>query len=174
MDINLSVYNESAIRTFGTCTIPLVSSVNGCKSNTKFYIADCGGSILFNCEDLLYIQLVQPHPLVSKSVPPTGYIISSNHDKAYRNFVNRNKNSSHYKAAQCSVPKQAKFTPKQINFKPHNLEQIKEKYGDIFEGLGKFPGEPYHINLDPAIPPKRVPCRPVPIHQQEELKWQLT
>ena len=52
--------------------------------------------------------------------------------------------------------------------------QIKEKYGKIFTGLGKFPGEWYHINLDLAVSRKRVPCRPVPIHQQEEFKWQLT
>ena len=56
----------------------------------------------------------------------------------------------------------------------HNLGQIKEKYSDIFEGLGTFLGEPYHIQLDPSVPPVHVPCRPVPIHQQEEFKHPLT
>ena len=48
------------------------------------------------------------------------------------------------------------------------LDQVKEKYSDIFEGLGKFLHEPYHINLDPKVPLKRVPCRTVPIQQQEK------
>ena len=33
MDINLSIYNESAIQTFGTCTIQLVSPVDGFQVN---------------------------------------------------------------------------------------------------------------------------------------------
>ena len=112
MDINISIYYESAIQTFGTCTIPLVSPVNSCKYNTKFYIADHDGSILFCCEDSLFMQHVWPHPLISKSVPPTRHITSNNHDKAYINFVNRNKSASLYKAAQCIAPTQVKFTPK--------------------------------------------------------------
>ena len=56
---------------------------------------------------------------------------------------------------------------------PHTLEEVKKKFS-VFDGLGKFPGKPYHINLDPEILPKWVPCRPVPVHQQEEFKRQLT
>ena len=56
----------------------------------------------------------------------------------------------------------------------HTLEEVKKKFSNVFDGLGKFPGKPYHINFNPEIPPKQVPCRPVPVHQQEELKRQLT
>ena len=31
---------------------------------------------------------------------------------------------------------------------------IKEYYADVFEGVGRFPGPPYHIQLDPKVPPK--------------------
>ena len=47
------------------------------------------------------------------------------------------------------------------------------QYKEIFEGIGTFPGKPYHINTDPNIPPKWLPCRPVPVHQQDEFKKQL-
>ena len=47
------------------------------------------------------------------------------------------------------------------------------QYKEIFEGIDTFPGKPYHINTDPSIPPKWLPCRPVPIHQQDEFKKQL-
>ena len=39
--------------------------------------------------------------------------------------------------------------------------------------MGTFPGKLYHINTDPSIPPKWLPCQPVPVHQQEEFKKQL-
>ena len=57
---------------------------------------------------------------------------------------------------------------------PHTLEEVKKKYSDVFNGLGKFLSEPYHINLNPEVPPKWVPCRPVPVHHKEEFKKQLT
>ena len=39
-----------------------------------------------------------------------------------------------------------------------SLDEIKVQYKEIFEGIGTFPGKPYHINTDPSIPPKRLPC----------------
>ena len=37
-------------------------------------------------------------------------------------------------------------------------------YPDVFEGIGKFPGPPYTLHIDPSAQPKQTPCRPVPIH----------
>ena len=48
-----------------------------------------------------------------------------------------------------------------------------EQYPDVFEGIGKFPGPPYTIYLDPSIQPKQTPCRPVPIHLKESFKKEL-
>ena len=52
-------------------------------------------------------------------------------------------------------------------------DQIMAQYPDIFEGIGKFPGTPYTINLDPSIQPKQTPCRPVPIHLRESFKKEI-
>ena len=49
-------------------------------------------------------------------------------------------------------------------------EQIMARFPDIFQGIGKFPGKPYKIQIDPNIPPKQTPCQPVPIHLKEVLK----
>ena len=46
-------------------------------------------------------------------------------------------------------------------------------FPEILEGLGKFPGKPYHINVDPSVPLKCLPARPVPVHQQTAFKQQL-
>ena len=84
----------------------------------------------------------------------------------------------------------AVLTPVNINFLQRNnsqtttwntapkqpltsLDEIKVQYKEIFEGIGTFPGKLYHINTDPSIPPKWLPCRPFPVHQQDEFKKQL-
>ena len=52
-------------------------------------------------------------------------------------------------------------------------EQILEHYPDVFEGIDKFPGPPYSIQLDPSIPPKQTPCHPVPVHLKESFKQEI-
>ena len=48
-----------------------------------------------------------------------------------------------------------------------------KQYSDVFEGIGKFPGPPYTIHLDPSIQLKQTPCQPVPIHLKETFKKQI-
>ena len=43
----------------------------------------------------------------------------------------------------------------------------------FFEGIGRFPGPPYHINIDPMVPPKQTPCRPVPIHLKSAFQKEI-
>ena len=104
MDITLSVYNDTAIHTLGTCVILLVSPIDGHRHDTKFYVAQHSRSVLFHYEDSLYLQLIQLHPALSKCTPPGTNIISSKHDLTYINFVIRNKQVSHYQPKESSVP----------------------------------------------------------------------
>ena len=46
-------------------------------------------------------------------------------------------------------------------------------YGDVFEGIGCFPGKPYHINLDESVIPVQTRCRPVPVHLKEVFKQEI-
>ena len=52
-------------------------------------------------------------------------------------------------------------------------EQILSKYPDIFEGIGRFPSLPYHIQVDTNITQKQTPYRPVPIHLKEAFKKEI-
>ena len=69
---------------------------------------------------------------------------------------------------------QAKATVKPENPPPMNIvmkkSDIKEHYADVFQGVGCFPGPPYHIQLDPKVPPKQTPVRPIPAHLKEAFK----
>ena len=50
---------------------------------------------------------------------------------------------------------------------PLTQEKVTTTYADVFQGLGKFPGEPYKLRLKPdAVPAKHRP-RKVPVHLQE-------
>ena len=50
---------------------------------------------------------------------------------------------------------------------PLTQEKVESTYADIFQGLGKFPGDPYKLRLKPdAVLAKHRP-RKVPVHLQE-------
>ena len=53
-------------------------------------------------------------------------------------------------------------------------EMIIREYPDVFQGIGKFPGPDYHIQLDPSVPPKQTPCRPIPIHLKAQFQQEIS
>ena len=95
-----------------------------------------------------------------KQTPKNAIVYGSSVDIKYINFLRRNKSQT---TTWNNAPQQPLTS----------LNEIKVQYKKIFEGIGTFSGKPYHINTDPSIPPKWLPCQPVPIHQQDEFKKQL-
>ena len=67
------------------------------------------------------------------------------------------------------VPAVREKGPKLITSK----EMIMREYPDVFQGIGKFLGPDYHIQLDPSIPPKQTPCRPIPIHLKGQFQQEI-
>ena len=50
---------------------------------------------------------------------------------------------------------------------PPTQDKVESTYADVFQGLGKFPGDPYKLRLKPdAVPVKHRPRR-VPVHLQD-------
>ena len=50
---------------------------------------------------------------------------------------------------------------------PLTQDKVETTYADVFQGLGKFPGEPYKLRLKPdAVPAKHRP-RKVPVHLED-------
>ena len=52
-------------------------------------------------------------------------------------------------------------------------DQILQKYHDVFEGIGKFLGPQYHIQVDPKVTPKQIPCGPIPIHLKDAFQKEI-
>ena len=63
-------------------------------------------------------------------------------------------------------------TPNQIRI-IKTKEQIKEQYPELFEGIGRFPGEPYHCHTNPSITPKQIPCRSIPVHFKQTFRQEI-
>ena len=56
---------------------------------------------------------------------------------------------------------------------PLTKEYLLKEYKDVFTGIGLFPGQPYHIEVDESIPPVQHPPRQVPVHLQPAYKREL-
>ena len=52
--------------------------------------------------------------------------------------------------------------------------QILQEYPNVFEGIGKFPGLPYHIHVDPRVTPRQTPYRPIPIHLKDVFQQEFS
>ena len=50
---------------------------------------------------------------------------------------------------------------------PLTQEKVETTYADVFQGLGKFPGEPYKLRLKPDAVPAKHRSRKVPVHLQD-------
>ena len=50
---------------------------------------------------------------------------------------------------------------------PLTQEKVETTYADVFQGLGKFPGEPYKLRLKPDAVPAQHRPRKVPVHLQD-------
>ena len=56
---------------------------------------------------------------------------------------------------------------------PLTQDKVESTYADVFQGLGKFPGDPYKLRLKPdAVPAKHRPRR-VPVHLQDAFHEQV-
>ena len=97
------------------------------------------------------------------SVPPTEAAPLTSMDRSQMNCA--------------SIPNTADSPPKHVvgsNYHslsitdlPLTQEKVENTYADVFQGLGKFPGEPYKLRLKPdAVPAKHRP-RKVPVHLQD-------
>ena len=68
-------------------------------------------------------------------------------------------------------------TPKSSSGKKHSClltkEYLLKEYKNVFKGIGLFPGQPYHIELDDSMPPVQHPPRQVPVHLQPAYKREL-
>ena len=60
-----------------------------------------------------------------------------------------------------------------VNRLPLTKQEILSLYSNCFEGIGKFPGEPYKFYLKPEHKPARHAPRKVPVHLEDAFKEEI-
>ena len=147
-----------------------------------FYVPTNNGSVLLSCKISLVLQLIQPRSRLDY-LPPWASLITStmDHPKKTRQaslkvHCSKQEVSTQMQETQgqatTSVSKNAMQKPG-MNTLVTSKEQILSRYVDVFEGISRFPGPPYHIQVNPNVTLKQTLCRPVPVHLREAFKKEV-
>ena len=162
------------MKIIGSCTFHLVHPDTKSLLETTFYVVMNDGSVLLSCKTTLLLGLIKPRSRLDYLPPRASLITSSaDHPKKTRAVLHVQKQqvptqkNKQKEAAQ--TPTATKQGPKLIT----NKEMILQEYPDVFQGVGKFPGADYHIQIDTSVPPKETPCWPIPIHLKEMFQQEL-
>ena len=67
---------------------------------------------------------------------------------------------------EVTVPDVNQLVPKLVTSREQNLQS----YQDVFEGIGWFPGPPYHIQIDESVTLKQIP---IPVHLKEAFQQEI-
>ena len=171
--LKIGTYTTDTVKIIGTSIIYLIHPDSKKLTETIFYIASNEGSVLLSCNTSLTLGLIQSRPRLDY-LPLRASLITSNagHLRKTKTQVQIQKQeiitqtSNHHQGDQVTTATVPKLVTTQ--------DQIMHKYPNVFEGIGKFPGPPYHIHLDPGVTPKQTPCRPIPIHLKDAFQKEIS
>ena len=153
------------VKIVGSCTFHLVHPDTKRLLETTFYVVMNVRSVLLSCKTTLLLGLIQPRSRLDYLPPRASLITSSpDHPKRTRAVLHVQKQTA---SAQKNKQKETAQTPAVTKQGPKlimNKEMILQEYPDVFQGVGKFLGADYHIQIDSSIPPKQTPCWPIPVH----------
>ena len=167
--MQISTYTADTVKIIGSCIFNVVHPDMKKLVPVTFYVAMNDGSVLLLCKTTLAPQLIQPWSRLDY-LPPWASLITSTLDHPKKTKLTSLK--VHQSKQEVSDQKQ-KPPRKASTSTITSKEQILSKYPDVFEGISRFPGLPYHIQVDLNIIPKQTPCRPVPIHLKEAFKKEI-
>ena len=180
-NMEIETYTAEVVKIIGTCHFYLVHPESKQLSKVMFFVAKENGSILLSCRTTMELGLIKPRACLDY-LPPKARILTSTCDqlsktKFYKPIIHCTKET--YNASTVPRKDNTSNTPS-----IHNMtnidnqlvtkqDHIMAQFSDVFEGIGKFPGKPYKICLDPKILPKQMPCRPVPVHLKHTFKAEI-
>ena len=162
----------NTIRIIGTTTIYLIHPDSKQSTKMTFHVASNKGCMLLSCNTLLNLSLIQSRPRLDY-LPPRASLITSkeDHPRKTKTQVQVQKHEVIMKTddQHHNIQSNKSKPPTLIT----NQKQILQEYPDVFVGIGKFKGPPYHIQNDPNVMPKQTPCRPIPIHLKDAFQKEI-
>ena len=132
------------------------------------------GSVLLSCKTTLMLGLTQPRTKLDYLLPRASLITgSADHPKKIKAtlYVQKQEVSTQRVTQEVATqtPKHRDTAPKLITCN----DQILHENPDAFDGIGNFPEPSYHIQIDPSVVPKQIPCHPIPVHLKEVFKQEI-
>ena len=180
-NMEIDTYTAEVMKIIGMCHFYLVHPESKQLSKVMFFVAKENGSVLLSCRTAMELGLIKPRACLDY-LPPKARLLTSTCDqpsktKFYKPIIHCTKET--YNASMVPRKDNTSNTPS-----THNMtnidnqlvtkqDHIMAQFSGVFKGVGKFPGKPYKICLDPKIPPKQMPCRPVPVHLKHTFKAEI-
>ena len=157
--LQVGTYMINTMKIIGSCTFHLVHPDTKRLLETTFFMVMNDGSVLLSCKSTLLLGLIQPMSRLDY-LPPRPSLITSlaDYPKKTRAVLHVQKQEV---SAQRNKQKEAAQIPAATKQGPMlitNKEMILQEYPDVFQGVGKFPGANYHIQIDSSVPSKQTPC----------------
>ena len=173
-NMEIETYTTEVMKIIGMCHFYLVHPESKQLSKVMFFVAKENGSILLSCRTTMELGLIKPCACLDY-LPPKARLLTSTCDqpsktKSYKPVIHYTKETVTPNTSV--VPSKHNMT-NEDNQLVTRQEHIMAQFPDVFKGIGKFPGKPYKICLDPKIPPKQTPCRPVPVHLKHAFKAEI-
>ena len=166
------------VKIIGLCQFYLVHP-NKKLIQVIFFMAKENRSVLLSCRTTMALGLIKPHAQLDY-LPPRASLLTSTCD--HPNTTKPHKPNIHHtkeKQIMRTLLHNVDARSSQIHMIPKDnriiisKEQIIKRFPDVFEGIGKFLGKPYQIQLDPKVPCKQTPYWPIPIHLKDAFKQEI-
>ena len=122
----------------------------------------------------LLLGLIQPKPRLDYFPPRASLITSSaDHPKKTKAVLHTQQQEVSAQTTKQAVATQTPAAKRQVPKLITSKEMILHEYPNVFEGIGKFLGPDYHIQVDPSIQPKQTPCQPISVHLKEKFQQEI-
>ena len=147
--LKIGTYTTTTVKILGLCIIYLLHPDSKKLKEVVFYIASNNSSELLSCETSLTIGLIQPRSRLNY-LPPKASLITSNtdHPRKTRGQLQIHKHEITVQTTHWQEEAQSITAMQTAHKIITSQDQIIHEYPDVFEGIGKFPGQPYHIQVD--------------------------
>ena len=140
-----------------------LTSTEGVSSHS---VLPAEGDPLTSTEGVFCHSVTSTEGVFSHSVPPTEENLLTSTDRSQMNCASISDTAVSPESSSDHVVGSNNHSLSIADL-PLTQEKVESTYADVFQGLGKFPGEPYKLRLKPdAVPAKHRP-RKVPVHLQD-------
>ena len=179
--LEIGTYTTDVVKIVGSCNIYLVHPDSKKLIDVTFFVATNDGIVQLSCKTTLALGLIQPRSRLDYLRPSASWITSSvDHPKNTKPAKVSVHTSQQKVSAQSQKQEVSAQTPVTTVARKQDVtklittkDQIVSHYPGVFEGIGKFSGPPYSIQLDPSVPPKQTPCHQVPVHLNKSFKPEI-